>query len=474
MKLPHSAFGGASTALRELHSMGRLPYRDRMGSFAVAGVRNAQMRERAGSGVAGCVSCSSEAGCLPFQRNPSPVLAEPPIAFYSSRQRLFVTLRHGTQAYLSRPGCAPHIESRSRGMVNSSSHLSSYGFRSSAMSSSYVVPLQAFLPIQEKGAFSRGRDMKSWGLHSSDTIAGTSHSTGSLVRDEQGTLTSVSYWLTQPSLSCPTSLLLRRGSFPWTSSHAFNNICCRYHFSVFELVSLSTLRSSFRFFSSSTSSDSAYSCLLSDTRSPSELPSCVSPPPNYLKLSDPKACATLHYLPFWARITSPPRNAKFVMRILTLAPLCASAVAVHLLPLYGFEGFARDLIGWSVYYGTVLLATWWGMHAGIQLSHLGSPPSRPNRSYHNGVRYAFVAYGLGTLIVTAAAQQIEAAESLYLLAMSASVLLAGDYLTYLHSLLPVWLWRERLLSIGTLLATICAFLLSEQVGERGRQVRLNF
>ncbi|PFH32370.1 hypothetical protein BESB_016880 [Besnoitia besnoiti] len=206
----------------------------------------------------------------------------------------------------------------------------------------------------------------------------------------------------------------------------------------------------------------------------SYLPSCVRIPKNYRRLDDPRAGPYLHFLPLWARITKSSPDARFFLRALPLAPLCVSAAVTHLLPIWGFEALARDLIGWSVYYGTALLASWWGMHAGMQLSHLGSPRIRGDRGPRNGLRFGFVAYGLASLIAAAGAQQVEAAESLYLLALSCGLLLAGDFLSHHAAIAPLWFWKERFLSLTTCLAAIGVLLLSEQVGTRGRQTRLEF
>nr|CEL65817.1 TPA: hypothetical protein BN1204_016515 [Neospora caninum Liverpool] len=206
----------------------------------------------------------------------------------------------------------------------------------------------------------------------------------------------------------------------------------------------------------------------------SYLPASVRPPQNYRRLDDPRAGLYLHFLPFWARVTKPPAGARFFLRLLPLAPLCLCAVATHLVPLWGFESVARDLIGWSVYYATTLLASWWGVHAGMQLAHLGSPRSRGDRGPRNGIRFGFVAYGVASLIAASGAQQVEAAESLYLLAMSCGLLLAGDFACHHAKIAPLWFWKERFLSISLCLGAIGALLLSEQVGTRGRQTRLEF
>ncbi|KEP61650.1 UNVERIFIED_CONTAM: hypothetical protein HHA_240243 [Hammondia hammondi] len=206
----------------------------------------------------------------------------------------------------------------------------------------------------------------------------------------------------------------------------------------------------------------------------SYLPASVRPPQNYRQLDDPRAGLYLHFLPFWARVTQPPSGSRFFLRVLPLAPLCCSAMAVHLVPLWGFESLARDLIGWSVYYAATLLASWWGMHAGMQLAHVGSPRSRGDRGPRNGVRFGFVAYGVAALIAASGAQQVEAAESLYLLAMACGLLLAGDFASHHAKLAPLWFWKERFLGISVCLAAVGALLLSEQLGTRGRQTRLEF
>ncbi|KFH04287.1 putative transmembrane protein [Toxoplasma gondii VAND] len=206
----------------------------------------------------------------------------------------------------------------------------------------------------------------------------------------------------------------------------------------------------------------------------SYLPASVRPPQNYRHLGDPRAGLYLHFLPFWARVTQPPSGARFFLRVLPLAPLCCSAVAAHLVPLWGFDSLARDLIGWSVYYAATLLASWWGMHAGMQLAHIGSPRSRGDRGPRNGVRFGFVAYGVAALIAASGAQQVEAAESLYLLAMACGLLLAGDFASHHAKIAPLWFWKERFLGISVCLAAIGALLLSEQLGTRGRQTRLEF
>ena len=184
----------------------------------------------------------------------------------------------------------------------------------------------------------------------------------------------------------------------------------------------------------------------------------------------PKRLQYVKNLPWYAQNEKIPREWK-LFGIASVFPLLAGSVAVHVIPLSSNSEErdpARQVMGWTLHYASVLVAVQSALHWGMQSVNLGLP----THTVEFTPLYRFMRFGLPavplTVAILASRLSVENPRAAAVVLMCTQAVATGaDLFAYAFATCPVWFtkyhWNVSMGVFGGLLM----LMLSERMKLRG-------
>lgn len=189
----------------------------------------------------------------------------------------------------------------------------------------------------------------------------------------------------------------------------------------------------------------------------------------------PKRLSYVKNLPWYAQGSKIPTEWK-IFGVASVAPLLLGGVAVHLIPIQEDEvvsnrdqrDTARQVMGWTLHYTSVLVAVQSALHWGMQSINMGLP----THTLEFTPLYRFMRFGLPvvplTVAVLASRLSVENPRAATVVLMCVQAASTGaDLFAYAFATCPVWFVKYHWnLSMG-IFGGLAMLLLSERMKLKG-------
>lgn len=197
---------------------------------------------------------------------------------------------------------------------------------------------------------------------------------------------------------------------------------------------------------------------------------------------EPKRLKFVRNLPWYAQAESVPVHWKWFGRFLVL-PLAVGGISVHIIPLIIRNSSslthveenetvidrARNVMGWTLHYASVLVAAQSALHWGMQAFNMGLP----THTVEFTPLYRFMRFGLPvvplTVAILASRLSIEDPRAAAVALMCVqSLAVGGDFFAYAFATCPVWFVKYNFrISLG-IIGSLLILMLSERMKLRGQ------
>eukprot|EP00922_Rhytidocystis_sp_ex-Travisia-forbesii_P012858 GHVS01019319.1.p1 GENE.GHVS01019319.1~~GHVS01019319.1.p1 ORF type:complete len:311 (+),score=64.48 GHVS01019319.1:216-1148(+) len=164
-----------------------------------------------------------------------------------------------------------------------------------------------------------------------------------------------------------------------------------------------------------------------------------------------------------------PTFARISDWLFCFAPICAGAIAAHVLPAFGLLQLSRDVISWTIFYSAGVLAYISGAQFGLAMSAFAIM-QRDHRGIWNTARHVAPLFPLAAAVVITALGRVCPHEAVYALVAGFVVIQLIDIFSHIYSLSPRWLARHRLVLVASIIASLAVLVTSEAQVYVGRKL----
>ena len=193
----------------------------------------------------------------------------------------------------------------------------------------------------------------------------------------------------------------------------------------------------------------------------------------------PKRLQYVRNLPWYAQTSSIPKEWK-IFGTITLFPLFAGSVGVHVLPLLesaecsNDTDRARQVMGWTLHYASTLVAVQSAMHWGMQSISMGLPTNTIEFTpLYRFMRFGLPAVPLTVAILASRLSSDNPRAAAVVLMCTQAVATGADLFAYAFAVCPVWYTKYHWnLSMG-IFAGLLVLMLSERMKLRGELQLIN-